>query len=153
MNAVIAAAACDDKYYACRLVTRTHSHTHTHPVNVPSLPGEVPSKWKNNVLFRALLLLLFFFLVFFLFLFFGLFSLFFKIFISFIPCSRKNSDFVFCECVFYRFFFLLLQPFFFINYLNVSLNEMHVSKKRSRLCPFHSLFILFFLQNKNSKSN
>lgn len=127
--------------------TRTRTHAHTHPVNVPSLPGEVPSKWKNNVLFRvvffhSLSVFRFFFALF------PFFSLLYKIFILFIPCvcSRKSSDFVFRECVFYRFFFASLTVLFFINYLNAGYALMKCmcwEKNEAGFCPFHSSFILF----------
>lgn len=144
MNA--AAVVRDDKCDR-RLASISHSHTLTHT------RWNVPSKWKNNVLFRVVFFLL-------LFPFSWPFSLsrFYKIFILFIPCGRMSSDFLFSECVFYRSFSASLTVLFLSTTWMLALMKCMCrekkKKKRGRLLSFSLSFHPFSTKKTtHSKSN
>lgn len=59
---------------------------------------------------------------------------------------------IFCSVnVFFIVLFLLFQQFFFINYLNAGLNEMHVSRKEAKPAfVLSTLFSSFFPKPDNT---
>lgn len=115
-----------------RLASFSHSHTLTHT------RWNVPSKWKNNVLFRVVFFLL-------LFPFSWPFSLsrFYKIFILFIPCGRMSSDFLFFECVFYRSFSASLTVLFLSTTWMLALMKCMCREKKKKTRSAFVLFTLF----------